>query len=167
MITLVQDIAGQICQAFERAVQTKKISLRDLFSDVYTPIKGSDPAQVVTPYTTLTDAVLPDIQEPILSRDERIVFCAAVDKNGYLPTHNKKFSQPQGADPVWNAANARNRRIFDDRVGLKAGRNERPFLLQVYRRDMGGGNFVMMKDLSAPIRVQGRHWGGVRLAYKF
>ena len=37
------------------------------------------------------------------------------------------------------------------------GRNRSPFLLQVYRRDMGGGNFVMMKDLSAPIRVAGRH----------
>jgi methyl-accepting chemotaxis protein len=31
---------------------------------------------------------------------------------------------------------------------------------------MGGGTFVMMKDVSAPIRVGGKHWGGVRLAYK-
>jgi methyl-accepting chemotaxis protein len=90
-----------------------------------------------------------------------------VDLNGYLPTHNRKFSQPQSDDPVWNAANCRNRRIFDDRVGLKAGRNTAPFLLQVYRRDMGGGSFRMMKDLSAPIRVHGRHWGGLRLAYAF
>ena len=64
-------------------------------------------------------------------------------------------------------ANCRNRRIFGDRVGLKAGRNREPFLLQVYRRDMGGGTFKMMKDLSVPLFVQGRHWGGVRLAYSF
>ncbi len=31
---------------------------------------------------------------------------------------------------------------------------------------MGGGVFVLMKDVSAPITVRGRHWGGVRLAYK-
>jgi methyl-accepting chemotaxis protein len=31
---------------------------------------------------------------------------------------------------------------------------------------MGGGTFVMMKDLSAPILVNGRHWGGLRLAYR-
>jgi methyl-accepting chemotaxis protein len=31
---------------------------------------------------------------------------------------------------------------------------------------MGGGQFAMMKDVSAPIRVQGRHWGGLRLAYR-
>ncbi len=166
MITLVQDLAGQICQMFEKALSEGQITRNDLFSDRYARIEGSDPAQVMAPFTRLTDALLPEIQEPVLSRDPRIVFCAAVDRNGYLPTHNKTFSQPQGRDPVWNAANARNRRIFDDRVGLKAGRNERPFLLQVYRRDMGGGNFVMMKDLSAPIRVADQHWGGLRLAYK-
>jgi methyl-accepting chemotaxis protein len=31
---------------------------------------------------------------------------------------------------------------------------------------MGGGNFVLMKDISSPITVNGRHWGGLRLAVK-
>jgi methyl-accepting chemotaxis protein len=114
----------------------------------------------------LTDEVLPAIQEPLLKFDERVVFCACVDVNGFLPTHNLKFGQPQGSDPVWNAANCRNRRMFNDRVGLAAGQNTESFLLQTYRRDMGGGNFVMMKDVSAPVFVAGKHWGGVRLAYK-
>ena len=77
-----------------------------------------------------------------------------------------KFSAPQGHDPVWNAANCRNRRIFSDRVGLKSGQSRAPFLLQVYRRDMGGGAYVTMKDISAPIRVRGRHWGGLRIGYR-
>lgn len=121
----------------------------------------------MAPFTALTDRLLPDVQEPALELDPRIVFCAAVDRNGYLPTHNLKYSHPQGDDPVWNAANCRNRRIFDDRVGLRAGQSKDPFLIQVYRRDMGGGNFALMKDLSAPISVRGRHWGGLRLAYRF
>jgi len=98
--------------------------------------------------------------------DCRITFCVAVDRNAYLPTHNRKYSQPQGKDPVWNNANCRNRRIFADRTGLRAGRNTEPFILQTYRRDMGGGNFLLMKDLSAPITIKGRHWGGLRLGYK-
>lgn len=167
MIALVQDLAGQIAQTFETALSSGRISLTQLFDATYRPIPGSDPQQVLTGFTQLTDTVLPPIQEPVLTQSSQIVFCAAVDRNGYLPTHNLKFAQPPSDDPVWNAANCRNRRIFDDRVGLKAGRNEKPFLLQVYQRDMGGGNLVMMKDLSAPIRVSGRHWGGLRLAYKF
>lgn len=92
------------------------------------------------------------------------VFCAPTDVNGYLPTHNSKFSKTQGADPVWNAANCRNRRMFNDRVGLGAGKNRKPFLVQTYMRDMGD-TFVPMVDVSAPILVKDRHWGGLRLAY--
>jgi methyl-accepting chemotaxis protein len=138
-----------------------------LFDRTYQTISGTNPEQFMTPSTKLFDEILPALQEPVLRFDPKVVFCAAVDQNGYLPTHNRKFSQPQGDDPVWNTANCRNRRMFNDRVGLKAGRNTEPFLLQVYRRDMGGGEFKMMKDLSAPITVKGRHWGGLRLAYTF
>lgn len=166
MIDIVQDRAARISQAFADALKSGAINERDLFDTEYRAIAGSDPVQMTTRFVDFTDRILPDIQEEVLGLDPRVVFCAAVDRNGYLPTHNRKFSKPQTDDPVWNAANCRNRRIFDDRVGLKAGRSTAPFLLQVYRRDMGGGQTVLMKDLSAPIRVNGRHWGGLRLAYK-
>ena len=44
--------------------------------------------------------------------------------------------------------------MFNDRVGLAAGRSQKPFLVQIYRRDMGGGKFALMKDVSAPITIQ-------------
>jgi methyl-accepting chemotaxis protein len=165
-IRQVQAKAADVAAAFEAALASGEIDLASLFDEAYSPISGTDPQQVTTRFTTLTDRVLPELQERMLEWDPRVVFCAAVDRNGYLPTHNAKFSKPQGPDPVWNNANCRNRRIFDDRVGLGAGRNTKPFLLQTYRRDMGGGTFVLMKDVSAPIVVRGRHWGGLRLAYK-
>jgi methyl-accepting chemotaxis protein len=31
---------------------------------------------------------------------------------------------------------------------------------------MGGGNFVLMKDASAPIFVRGRHWGAFRMGVR-
>lgn len=166
-IRRVTEDAATMGRLFERAIAEGEIGEQELFVRHYTPIAGSDPEQVVAPFTHLTDRLFPPIQEAALDLDDRVVFCAAVATGGYLPTHNRKFSQPQGSDPVWNTANCRNRRIFDDRVGLKASRNTEPFLLQVYRRDMGGGEFRMMKDLSAPIIVGGRHWGGLRLAYLF
>lgn len=166
LIVLAKETAQQMSQTLSRAVSTGAISMIELFDDYYVPIPKTNPQQFMARHTRITDRLFPDIQEPVLAMDDRIVFCAAVDRNGYLATHNRKFSQPQGDDPVWNAANCRNRRMFNDRVGLAAGRNTEPFLLQIYRRDMGGGNFVLMKDLSAPITVNGRHWGGLRLAYR-
>ena len=166
-IKTVQGLAEEVARRMELSVVEGRTSLSRLFDRNYRLIPGSNPEQFLTEATALLDEILPPVQEPALQLDPKVVFCAAVDENGYLPTHNRKFSQPPGSDPVWNTANCRNRRIFDDRVGLKAGRNREPFLLQVYRRDMGGGTFKMMKDLSAPIVVRGRHWGGLRLAYAF
>ncbi len=59
-------------------------------------------------------------------------------KGGYLPTHNPNYSRPQGKDAARNAANCRNRRIFNDRAVQKVAANTKPFLLQTYRRNMGG-----------------------------
>lgn len=166
-IRTVMSVAEEISHAFEQAVHSGRIDMASLFDRNYQPIRGTDPVQYMTRFTEFTDAVLPTIQERIAGSDERIAFCAAVDDNGYLPTHNRKFAQAQRqGDVTWNTANCRNRRIFNDRVGLAAGRGKEPFLMQTYRRDMGGGTFVLMKDVSAPITVNGRHWGGVRLAIK-
>ncbi|RJF83720.1 methyl-accepting chemotaxis protein [Azospirillum cavernae] len=165
-IKLVTEAAAKVSAAFEDAVARGEVGEADLFDRAYQPVSGSDPQQFTTRFTQICDRLLPDIQERVLAGNERIVFCVALDENGYLPTHNRKFSQPQGRDAVWNAANCRNRRMFNDRVGLAAGRNTKPFLLQTYRRDMGGGNFALMKDVSAPVMVRGRHWGGLRVAYK-
>lgn len=166
IIALCRDTAANIGRLFERAVADGEIGMADLFDENYQPVANTNPQQHLTRFVALTDRMLPPIQEPILNFDPRIAFCAAVDRNGYLPTHNLVYSKPQGSDPVWNSANCRNRRIFNDRTGLAAGRSTKPFLLQTYRRDMGGGNFVLMKDVSAPIMVGGRHWGGLRIGFK-
>jgi methyl-accepting chemotaxis protein len=165
-IRLAVDRAGRISSLFEAEIAAGRLTPAELFDEAYRPVPGTDPQQVTTRFTQACDRLLADIQEPALAEDERIVFCAAVDRNGYLPTHNARFSHPQRpGDPAWNAANCRNRRLFNDRVGLAAGRNTEPFLLQTYRRDMGG-HFVLLKDVSAPITVCGRHWGGLRVAYR-
>jgi len=157
-----------ITAAIENAVHSGALKLEDVFDLDYKPIQGTDPQQFSTRYLDTFDRILPEIQEPALASDPQMVFCATIDRNGYLPVHNAVFAKPQRAgDPVWNAANCRNRRIFDDRAGLNAARNTRPFLVQSYARDMGNGQVVMMKEVDAAIAVFGRHWGGVRMAYRF
>lgn len=159
--------AERVVQAFETAVSQNKLSREALFDNDYVPISGTDPQQYHTRFLDALEQILPPIQEPLLASDSRMVFCAAVDRNGYLGVHNAIYSQPQRAgDREWNVAHSRNRRIFDDRAGLSAARNVRPYLIQNYPRDMGNGFIVMMREVDVPIRVFGRHWGGFRAAYK-
>ncbi len=159
--------AGRIGALLEQALESGAISLADLFDANYQPIPHSQPAQHTTRFVGLADRLFPEVQEAALALSPKVVFCIAVDRNGYVATHNRIYCQPQRGDPVWDAANSRYRRIFNDRTGLASARNQRPFLLQTYRRDMGGGQFIVMKEASAPIMVDGRHWGGLRLAFKF
>ena len=166
LIRVVVETAKRISAEFEAAIDRGEITADQLMDEKYREISGTDPKQYLTDYVAFTDRVLPSIQDTIQKSDPRIVFCVAWAKGGYLPTHNPNYRLPQGADPVWNNANCRNRRLFSDRAVKKVAANTKPFLLQTYRRDMGGGNFVLMKDLSSPIVIRGRHWGAFRMGFR-
>jgi len=166
-IRAVTDAAAQIGALLEDAVRSNAVSMADLFDEAYRPVAGTNPAQHTTRFVDLADRLFPQVQERVLEAHAKAVFCIAVDRNGYVATHNKVYCNPQRGDLAWDTANSRYRRIFNDRTGLASARNERPFLLQTYRRDMGGGKFVMLKEAAAPITVDGRHWGGLRLAFNF
>jgi methyl-accepting chemotaxis protein len=166
-IHAVQDAARSVRGLLEDAVGNGRISIADLFDEDYQPIPNTNPAQHTTKFVALADQLFPEVQERMLSFSDKVVFCIAVDRNGYVATHNRQYCHPQRGDLIWDSANSRYRRIFNDRTGLASARNTRAFLLQTYRRDMGGGQFIIMKEAAAPITVRGRHWGGVRLAFKF
>ncbi len=166
LIRVVIDTAKQISKAFESAVERGEITVGQLMDEKYREIVGTNPKQYLTEYVAFTDRILPAIQDPVQKIDPRVVFCVAWAKGGYLPTHNPNYRLPQGPDPVWNNANCRNKRLFKDRAVKKVAANTKPFLLQTYRRDMGGGNFVLMKDVSSPVYVRGRHWGAFRMGFR-
>jgi methyl-accepting chemotaxis protein len=166
-IDLAITTANKIGVAIERLIASGKVTAEVMFDNNYDPIPGTNPVQYDKPYVPALEQELWPIQEPILAADSRMVFCGAVDRNAYLPVHNKKYSMPQRPGEVeWNTANSRNKRIFDDRAGLSAARNTRPYMIQYYPRDMGGGHIFMMWEIVAPIRVLGRHWGAFRAGYR-
>jgi methyl-accepting chemotaxis protein len=165
-IRAVQENAARVASILEQAIDAGTLTMEALFDENYKPVPGTLPEQCVTRFSDPADRLLGTCLDTVLAVSDRVVFCNATDRNGYFPTHNTKYRHPQRpGETQWNAANSRNRRMFNDRVGLGAGRNREPFLLQAYRRDMGG-TFELMKDVSAPIVVKGRHWGGLRIAYR-
>ena len=166
-VTRAMEAGTALTKIFENAIASGAISVDDMFDTDYVEIPGSNPLQHRTRILDWADRALPPLQEAFLTKDPRIAFCATIDRNGYLPVHNKAYSHPQRpGDVAWNTANSRNRRIFNDPAGLAAGRNLRPYLIQSYARDMGNGVAIMMREIDVPIRVNGRHWGAFRTAYK-
>ena len=156
------ETAGQIGCLFEEAIRRGEMSMDDFFDRNYVPIEGTSPQKYSTRFDKFTDANLPTIQEPFVQRFDDVLFAGAVDSNGYFPTHNKRYSRPLTGDYATDLVNNRTKRLFDDRTGSRCGSNTEPFLLQTYKRDTG----EVIHDLSAPIYVNGRHWGGFRTGYK-
>jgi hypothetical protein len=164
-ISLVQEGTKRVEAAFADALAKNKIVFDDFFDIDYQPIPNTNPRQLLTKFTAITDEYLPEIQEDLLKRMENIVAVTCVNRAAYLPTHNMVYSKEQSDDPIWNDANCRNRRIFADTPGLRAARNRAPFLVQANDRIVGDQR-VLLKEVDAPIFIHGRHWGNMRMAYK-
>jgi methyl-accepting chemotaxis protein len=157
-------VAGQMSAAFEAAVSKERITLDVLFDSNYVPITGTNPVQYRTRFLDLLEGLLPPIQKSVCDGNANVTVCAAIDRNGYLPVHRPSQSKPQRPGEVaWNETNSRNRRIYDDPARLAAARNTRPYLIQEYLIEH---STTMVRSISAPIRVFGKHWGAVRINYK-
>ena len=166
LIARAVQIGGQISAEFERLVSSGRITFDDLFDNNYVPIEGTDPVQVTTKFLPLLERVLPPIQNPFYDANPNMTLCSAIDRNGYIPVHRPKQSQPQSpGERQWNERNSRHRRIYDDPMRLTGARSTRPYTIQQFRRERDGEK-MLIRSVAAPIRVFGKHWGAVRTAYR-
>jgi methyl-accepting chemotaxis protein len=157
-----QQAASAIGKLLQQAISNGELDEKALFSEQYQPISNTKPQKYHTSYDRYTDQHFPAIQEPILQRLPQVLYAGAVDRKGYFPTHNKKFSQPLTGDYEKDLLQNRSKRLFNDRTGSRCGSNTQAMLLQTYKRDTG----EILHDLSVPITVNGRHWGGFRIGFK-
>jgi len=154
--------ARQYGEFFDGAIDGGQLTVADVFDRNYVEIKGYDfggMPKYHTRYDAFTDRGVLVFQDKFLEHKD-FLFAIGVDENGYLPTHNSRFQAPVTGDAEKDLAGNRTKRKFDDPVGLAAARNVEPTLVQVYQRDTG----ETMWDVSAPIFVKGKHWGGFRVA---
>ncbi|WP_245948025.1 methyl-accepting chemotaxis protein [Billgrantia montanilacus] len=156
-----REAAAKIGKLLESAIKGGELDEQVLFSPRYIPIPGTNPVQHLSGFESYTDENFPAIQEPLLER-LGVAYAIGIDRRGYIPSHNLKTSQPPTGDYEHDLKFCRNRRIYEDPTGQRCGSHEETLLLQTYKRDTG----EIMHDLSVPIYVGGKHWGGFRVGYK-
>jgi methyl-accepting chemotaxis protein len=154
--------ADQIGQLFEQAIRDGKLSESALFDKKRAAIPNTHPPKYSSSFDKFTDQYLPTVQEPVKNAHEAIVFAISAAPDGYVPTHNRDFAHAPTGDPKVDLVKSRSKRLFNDRTGIRCGTHTENMLLQTYRRDTG----EIMHDLSVPIYVNGKHWGGFRLGYR-
>ncbi len=159
---LANQCVSEIIDQFELLLTGGQLTMAQLFDTFYIPIPNTEPQKFHTQYDRMIDGIIRPVLDKYLAADKSFIFVVAVDRNGYLPTHNARYSQPLTGDGDHDTRWNRTKRIFNDRTGLAAARNTEPLLLQRYSRDTG----EEMADLSVPIINKKRHWGAIRIGYK-
>ncbi|MBI5594056.1 MAG: HAMP domain-containing protein [Deltaproteobacteria bacterium] len=149
-----------VSKVIEEAVDNGVITVNDAFDTNYEVIHGFDPPKYHTKYDFYLDKVLLALEDEFLV-DQDVIFAVAVDVNGYLPTHNSRFQQPITGNVQTDMVGNRTKRMFNDPVGIAAAKNKEKGFLQVYHRDTG----ETMWDISCPVFVKGKQWGGFRIGF--
>lgn len=157
----LREAEKQILSAIEKALKDRVITIDALFDRNYVPIPNTEPKKYTTRFDGFFDKVISPFQEAIVNRDPKVMYAISVDNNGYCPCHNLRFSKPLTGNPETDKNNNRTKRIFNDKTGIRCGRNTDGFLLQTYRRDTG----EILNDMSMPLFINNRHWGGIRIGY--
>lgn len=152
--------AKLIGRVIEEAVDNGVFDVKEAFDTEYVMIPGFEPPKYHTKYDSYMDKAILSLQDEFL-KDDSVIYAVAVDKNGYLPTHNSRYQQPITGDKQKDLTGNRTKRIFSDEIGLKAAKNTQPAYQQIYHRDTG----KTMWDISTPIYVKGKHWGGFRVGF--
>lgn len=143
---------------FAEAIDNNALTLSDVLDTNYEEIVGFNPPKYHTKYDRYTDKAFLTLQDEFLKSSD-LIYAMATDVNGYLPTHNTKYSHSISGQREKDLTGNRTKRIFKDDVGVKAGKNTEPGFVQKYYRDTG----EVVWDISSPIYVKGKHWGSFRV----
>ena len=158
-----KELHDGVQNAIAEAIRNGTLSEADLFDRNYQPYpKKTDPPKYTTRFDSFFDRFISPLQEAIVNRDSTLAYAICFDDKAYVPTHNLRVSKPLTGDIEVDKVNNRTKRFFNDNTGMRGAKNLDGVLLQTYRRDTG----EILNDLSVPIFINGKHWGGVRFGYK-
>ena len=159
----VKELHDGVQQVIAEALQRGTISEADLFDRAYKPYpQKTEPPKFTTRFDSFFDRAVSPLQETIVNRDSNVLYAICFDDKAYVPTHNQRYSKPLTGNPEQDRNNNRTKRIFSDHTGSRCAANLDGILLQTYRRDTG----EILNDISLPVYINGRHWGGIRVGYK-
>jgi methyl-accepting chemotaxis protein len=129
----------------------------NVFDENYRPIPNTNPQKFTAAFT---DPLIRELQASLDKNLKEIpgcIYAIPVDRKGYLPVHHSHVSKPMTGNYEVDLLQSRNMRFFfSTQCDIRRVTNTTPMLLQTYMRDTG----EVMNDLSMPITVNGRHWGG-------
>ncbi len=150
--------AKSFSRLIEDAIDNGALTMADAFDTNYVLFGNFDPPKYHTKYDAFSDKSLLAMEDEFM-KNPNIVYAVAVDKNGYVSSHNTMYTRQITGDKETDATWNRTKRLFNNPVEIKGANNMQEGLIQVYHRNTG----ETMWDVASPIIVKGKHWGNMRM----
>ena len=142
----------------ETAINDGKLTVDDVFDTNYQPITGYDwgaAPRFHSKFDGYTDKVVQPFLDRTLESSSDFLFATGIDAQGYVPTHDTKFSKPFTGDPAKDLTGNRGKRMFSALIKSHAGHERDPASVVPYKRDTG----ELAWDVASPILVKDKLWG--------
>ncbi len=156
---ILREAKEEVEKVIEDAIKRGEISSSDIWDRNYVPVPNTDPQKYKTRFTDFVKKYIQPIEDKYLGKNPKFKFFLLTDNNGYIAAHNSIYDKPLTGDYEKDLVGNRSMRMFNDKTGLAAGQNTEPLLVQTYMRDTGNA----MYDVSVPVYIEGKHWGGLRV----
>lgn len=164
-IALARDAMNRVRNLIEAGIRSGEVSMEAVFDTDYRHIAGTNPKQYENGFNAFADRHIRPVLDQVEASSNRVVASSIGDMNGYLPTHISRCSLAPRGDPVWDAENCRNRRIFWDAATERALKSSADYMVSTYRQDLGEGGYRAVKSVFVPLVINGRRWGNFEIAY--
>jgi methyl-accepting chemotaxis protein len=147
----------------ENAIRRGELTADALFDENLVSIEGSNPPRFRTRLSDWADANWRPFFDDATAHDPRIVGVVCTSKIGFLPAHLSKSSLQPIGDVDHDTEFCRNGRQLLEGIDLVAKASEQDYMMAVYRSEGAGKPTV--RNVYVPLRINGRRWGDLEVAY--
>lgn len=162
-VELAQQEAAKVASLTEAAITAGALTMEGLFDQNLRPIAGSNPPRFTNNMTSWAEQVWQPLFEAVKqSNPDQILGAVCTSREGFLPVHMKEFSRAPTGDPAHDTKYCRNGLVLFNDIDAIIKASEQDYMMSVYRHE-GDGRTV--RNVSVPLRINGRRWGDFELAY--
>ncbi len=167
MVERAQDWARQAAEAVEAAIANGEISEAQVFDQDYELIPGSNPERFRTGLSDWAERNWQPLLDAATNSDPAMKASACTDTKGFLPTHISDMSRQPTGDLAHDTKYCRNGRIMMYPIDNKAKVSTAPYMMAVYRQEGDGQEYMVVRNVYVPLKINGRRWGDFEFAYSF
>lgn len=154
VLLLANELARRHSEAVEKWLSSNEVAEDRLFDYLHYPIAHTDPPKFNTDWDQLTDRDVRPLEEATLSKSNALVYAVLVDLNGYVASHNQRYSQPLTHDRSVDFVNNQTKRFLNNHVETwpPATRGVPPPALRWGHRGVPGGRGGAGEGARPPLR---------------